>query len=89
MEFEWDETKNKTNIEKHGIDFNDAKEVFNDQNRKTSPDLRKDYGEKRYITVGKIFKALITVVFTFRGIVTRIISARISNTKEREKYLNQ
>lgn len=28
MEFEWDENKNKSNIEKHGIDFNDAKIIF-------------------------------------------------------------
>ncbi|ACB54102.1 hypothetical protein cce_4754 [Crocosphaera subtropica ATCC 51142] len=28
MEFEWDDPKNKINIEKHGIDFNFAKEVF-------------------------------------------------------------
>ncbi len=30
MDFEWDENKNKSNVEKHGIDFNQAKEVFND-----------------------------------------------------------
>ena len=33
MEFEWDESKNKSNQEKHGIDFNDAKAVFSDENR--------------------------------------------------------
>ena len=36
MEFEWDENKNKSNREKHGIDFNDAKEVFNDSHRTNS-----------------------------------------------------
>ena len=43
MKFEWDENKNKTNMQKHGIDFNDAKEVFKDKDSKLAPDLRKDY----------------------------------------------
>ena len=34
MKFEWDENKNKSNQDKHGIDFNNAKEVFQDNNRK-------------------------------------------------------
>jgi len=47
MEFEWDENKNKSNKQKHGIDFNDTKEVFKDENSKIAHDLRKDYGEDR------------------------------------------
>ncbi len=85
MEFEWDENKNKSNQEKHGIDFNDAKEVFNDENRTISEDNRNDYGENRWITIGKMYKALIVVVYTIRNF-TRIISARMANEKEREKY---
>ncbi len=88
MEFEWDENKNKLNIEKHSIDFNDAKEVFYDVKRKTSIDLRKDYGEERWITIGSILKIVITVVFTFRGKIIRIISTRIASHKEREMYFN-
>ncbi len=88
MEFEWDDDKNKSNIEKHGIDFNDAKDIFNDQFRKTSPDLKKDYGEIRFISIGKALKALITIVYTFRGAAIRIILARLANLKERSKYLN-
>jgi len=64
MEFEWDENKNQSNIEKHSVDFNDAKEVFKDENRKTSPDLRKDYGEDRWITIGKFIDTIIVVVYT-------------------------
>lgn len=88
MQFEWDYFKNKTNFDKHGIDFNDAKVIFNDENRKTSLDLRKNYGENRYISVGKMFKTIITVVYTFRGEAIRIISARLANSIEREKYFN-
>ena len=89
MKFEWDENKNKSNQDKHGIDFNNAKEVFQDNNRKTSPDLRKDYGEDRWITVGKILDIIIVVVFTIRDTAYRIISARYAKKKEREIYKNQ
>ena len=64
MNFEWDENKNKRNIEKHNLDFEKAKTVFNDKNRLDFPDDRKDYGEERRITIGKIFEILYTVVYT-------------------------
>lgn len=64
MEFEWDENKNKLNKEKHGIDFNDAKDVFKDEKSITSPDLRKDYGEKRWKIIGKIYGSIISVIST-------------------------
>ncbi len=87
MEFEWDENKNKSNQEKHGIDFNDAKEVFSDENRTNYEDNRKDYGEKRWITVGIVANVFMTVVYTIRNAI-RIISARRSNLKERQEYDN-
>jgi len=89
MSFEWDENKNKSNIEKHGINFNDAKEVFNDPKRKISQDNRKDYGEERFKVIGKIFETIISVIFTFRNSIIRIISARKSSQNEREEYNNQ
>lgn len=72
MEFEWDENKNKSNQEKHGIDFNDAKDIFNDPNRINSEDNRKDYGEKRWIAIGKVANIFLTVVYTMRDVI-RII----------------
>ncbi len=89
MEFEWDENKNKSNQEKHGIGFNDAKEVFKDNNRKTSPDLRNDYGEDRWITIGKLIDSIIVVVYTIREAAYRIISARYAKKNERKIYNNQ
>ncbi|RLD66715.1 MAG: BrnT family toxin [Bacteroidetes bacterium] len=89
MTFEWDENKNKSNIEKHGIDFNDAKEVFKDINKKTSPDLRIDYGEDRWIAIGQVVDTIIVVVFTVRNMVYRIISARYAKKKERNDYRNK
>ena len=88
MKFEWDENKNKSNQDKHGIDFNDAKEVFEDNNRKTSPDLRQNYGEDRWITIGKILDIIIVVVYTVRNTAYRIISARYAKKKERKFYNN-
>ena len=88
MEFEWDENKNQANKEKHGIDFKDAKEVFKDNNRKASPDLRKNYGEDRQVTIGKILDIIIVVVYTMRNTSYRIISARYAKKKERETYNN-
>ena len=86
MEFEWDENKNKSNQEKHGLDFNDAKEVFNDENSKVSQDLRKDYGEYRWKIIGKIYGSIISVIYTFRNKGIRIISARKASKKERDEY---
>ena len=86
MDFEWDEDKNQKNIQKHGIDFNDAKEVFEDKKRITTKDDRKDYGEIRWLTIGAIFGAIIAVIFTFRNTAIRIISARRANWKERKEY---
>lgn len=89
MIFEWDEGKNQKNVQKHGVDFNDAKEVFQDSRRLTSPDLRKDYGEDRWKTVGAVLGLIFSVIFTLRESAIRIISARKASRKERDEYFNQ
>ncbi len=88
-EFEWDDNKNESNKKKHNIDFGDAKEVFKDEDKKKIPDLRKDYGEKRWKLIGELLKAIIVVIYTIRGAVIRIISARPAKKYERELYNNQ
>jgi len=88
MDLDWNENKNKSNLEKHGIDFNTLSEFFQDTNRKTSPDLRVDYGEDRWITIGKLKDIIIVVVYTIRNSTYRIISARPAKKKEREIYYN-
>jgi uncharacterized DUF497 family protein len=89
MKFEWDENKNQVNIEKHGIDFNDAKEVFNDEDKKISADLRQDYGEDRWKVIGKLYGSIISLIYTVRNEFTRIISARTASRKERNEYNNK
>ena len=89
MDFEWDENKNQKNISKHGVDFNQAKEVFSDKKRTISPDQRANYGEDRWKTVGSILGAIFSVIYTIRQTTIRIISARKANKKERRDYFNQ
>lgn len=86
MNFEWDENKNKSNIEKHGIGFKQSQEVFFDENKIESLDNRKDYGEQRYKIIGKSFDLILSVIYTFRNSKIRIISARGASKNEREVY---
>lgn len=86
MKYEWDEAKNAANIEKHGIDFNDAHELFQG-NRLIFSDNRKEYGEKRFISVGFIKNRLMVAVYTQRLPETiRIISVRKANNREKERF---
>jgi len=84
-EFEWDENKRYANIEKHGIDFDNAKEVFEDLAAYTLLSPRKA-SEPRYVTVGSMRGTLIAVIFTLRGETIRIISARAARRSERKAY---
>lgn len=83
--FEWDDEKAALNWQKHRIKFEDAAQVFADENRLDyRDDDHSDY-EERYITIGKIDKILF-VVYTERGIATRLISARKADAEERRDY---
>jgi uncharacterized DUF497 family protein len=83
--FEWDETKRRANINKHGIDFVDAIEVFNDRAAYTC-ESKRSIGERRGVTIGTAKGVLMAVIFTLRGMVTRIISARVARRSERQRY---
>jgi len=73
--FEWDESKNKENIEKHGIPFELAQYAFVDPKRIILEDLTHSIDEKRYYCIGKIEDGIITVRFTYRENVIRIFGA--------------
>ena len=90
MKFEWDEEKERINIEKHGIDFRTAVQVFHDENRIEYFDKIHSIGEDRYITIGMIGERMIiiTLVYTQRVDVIRVISARVATKKERRFYEN-
>ncbi|MBL8570624.1 MAG: BrnT family toxin [Phreatobacter sp.] len=83
MQFEWDENKRLANIEKHGIDFEDAVNVF-DQD---GPVYESSHAvEARWIAIGSVDGVLIAVVWTLRGESRRLISARRARDHEREDY---
>lgn len=84
--FEWDERKNRLNIEKHGVGFATASRIF-DGPVLTAADERHPYGEVREISIGVVDGVLaLVVVHTDRNGTTRIISARKASRKEREHY---
>jgi len=84
--FEWDENKNRQNLKKHKISFEEAIEIFKGIVF-TKIDERYDYGEVREISIGAIQGVVIvTVAHTERNGKTRIISARKATPKERKDY---
>lgn len=86
MKFEWDDDKNRSNIEKHGISFEMAKSIFETEHISTIDD-RKDYGELRISAKGFLEGVMIMVTYTVRGSKIRIISARRANKKERGRSI--
>jgi uncharacterized DUF497 family protein len=86
MKFEWDENKNQQNRQKHGISFEEAKEIFSSIVF-TSVDRRFDYNEIREVSIGTIQDfVIVTVAHTERNGKTRLISARKATPKERRQY---
>ena len=84
-EFEWDEEKNRKNVEKHGINFTQAVRVFSVPAAVSFQSSHK-FGEQRYLMVGELDGVLITVVYTLRGDKIRIISTRRARRSERKRY---
>ena len=89
MEFEWDPAKSDSNVEKHGIDFQDAMRVFADSRTRLTNVTRPEHGETRFKAVRMVDEQIIAVIFTDRGAVRRIISARRSRKNERRDYLDE
>ncbi len=82
--FEWDEGKRLSNIDKHGIDFEDAIDVFD--GRPATTRQSDCANERRYVTTAIVRDKYITVVWTPRGDRIRLISARRSREAERRDY---
>ena len=88
MDYQWDPNKAKSNLKKHGIRFADAVSVFEDENAITIEDEHES--ESRFITIGRDFlRRILVVVYTFRGVIIRIISARKATVRERKIYEEQ
>jgi uncharacterized protein len=83
MPFSWDQNKSDANRIKHGISFEQAKEVFDDRNAIVDTSSG-EHDEERWIAIGKTM-----MVFTVRGSTIRIISARQARKNEIKDYLGQ
>ena len=89
MEFEWNERKNKINIQKHGIDFKEAVNIFLDEKLIDHFDSNHStFFEERYEAIG-FYDAHVTVFYTERHGKIRIISARFSTKEEIDEYYRQ
>lgn len=85
MIFEFDPAKSSTNCKKHGIDFEQAQDLW--QGKHVIFPARSEF-ENRYAIIGEMNTRVYTCIYTLRGGKTRIISCRIAQTGERSLYEN-
>jgi len=86
LNFEWDEQKAISNLAKHGISFADASAVFHDPFALDTEERSIDYGEIRRRIIGLGQGRFLTVIYTERGDIVRLISARKATRPERREY---
>ncbi|MBI3007925.1 MAG: BrnT family toxin [Candidatus Omnitrophica bacterium] len=89
LQFEWDEDKNRKNIRKHGISFEEAQTVFFDENANQYFDPDHSTDEDRFIMLGMSYKLRVIVVchsYRKREAIIRIISARKADKDEQNNY---
>ena len=84
MEFEFDSNKSELNKQKHGIGFNEAKELWEDLDFIEIPVKTSD--EPRFLIIGKISEKHWTGIITYRSDKIRIISVRRSRKEEIDIY---
>ncbi len=87
LPLEWNPQKATSNLEKHGVSFEEASTVFGDPLGKIVDDLRHSIGEQRFVLLGHSERnRLLTVMFTERGKTIRLISTRRATRNERRIY---
>ena len=87
LNFEWDPHKAAKNLAKHGVSFQEAESVFGDALGRIATDPRHSIDEERYVLLGVSHRhRLLAVMFTDRGEVIRLISARRATPRERRDY---
>jgi len=85
MEFEWDERKQVSNFEKHGVDLEVAARIFEGTILRRH-DRRAEYGEDRWNALGRFDGTVYNVTYTMRDDVFRIIAAWKGGRKEHDEY---
>ena len=87
MQFEWDKEKAVSNLEKHGVTFEEAVTVFFDPLAATFDDPGHSSGEQRLLTIGYSSRdRLILVCHTERGDSVRLIGARVATRGEKRRH---
>jgi uncharacterized DUF497 family protein len=87
LSFEWDESKEKANMRKHNVGFDEGKTIFNDPFLLTFPDMDNSDDEERYISIGLSDRdRILVLIHTDRQGTIRIISCRKATTRERRYY---
>lgn len=85
--FEWDEGNRDKNWNKHGVLLKECEEVFFNKPFKIAEDPKRSQREKRYSILGKTDQErFLSIVFTIRKEMIRVISARNQSRKERRQY---
>jgi uncharacterized DUF497 family protein len=87
MEFEWDPNKAARNIRKHGVSFEEAASVFNDEYAAVYEDPAHSSSERRYLIIGQSTNTrLVIVAYRDQFERIRIINARRVTRRERVLY---
>ena len=87
MDFEWNPQKEKLNLAKHNVSFDEASTVFNDPLSRTFDDPDHSLDERRFIIVGYSDKnRLLFVCHTDSDKIVRLISAREVTPNERKQH---
>lgn len=87
--FEWHDAKAASNYRKHGVSFEAARAVFDDENHIEDFEDEADGGEERWVRIGMAEGRLLAVVYTERGARIRIISAREASRHEQDRYFRE
>jgi uncharacterized DUF497 family protein len=92
LRFEWDSSKAAANARKHGVSFDEARTVFEDEEALIIPDPEHSHGEERFVLLGLSSALRVLVVVHCErhdGAVIRIISARKADRAERADYASR
>ena len=88
MKIDFDPAKSEKNARERGLPFDLATE-FDFDSAWIVNDIRRDYGEVRYRAIGQMGNVIAVIIFTMREDAVRVISLRLANRKERQRYERQ
>jgi uncharacterized DUF497 family protein len=86
MRYSYDPLKKSSNLKKHGLDFDDARQVIENGETVTFEDRRFDYDEQRFITMGLLRGVVVVIVTAETDTEIRIISMRKAEKNEQKIY---